>query len=263
MNPRDTRRKRTANCDKTEEQAPELSGAYSDAPYEQKRERLYAAIEDAQASLHKKASPDAVIASIRRWFPEPAYFIESSRQGMRKTGLSQLDAFYYAMIPHLTRTVLSQQWGDSPRLNVLSRMAAYLRTLYIGIHVECFYLVLLNRTGRLIHPVLLQRGAVDSAPFYLGQVLSTALSEGACYIVLSHNHPGGTRNPSHEDLRCTLRALEAVAPLRITLLDHIIVVPDGAVSIRETGLISDFAWTASNPGCRMVREWLDVELLVD
>ncbi len=263
MKPRDERRGEPEGFPDSVNRTPEPPVPCSDATYEQKRERLFEAIAQAQANLHKKVSPDDVVASIRRWFPEPAYFIESSRQGMRKAGLSQMDAFYYAMIPNLTRTALSQQWGDSPRLDVLSRMTAYLRTLYVGIHVECFYLVLLNRSGRLIRPVLLQRGVVDSAPFYLGQVLSAAVSEDARYIVLAHNHPGGTRNPSPEDLRCTLRALEAVAPLQITLLDHIIVVPDYAVSIRETGLIAELAWTAANPGNRLVRQWLDVQLLVD
>ena len=264
MNLRVTRRERLENSGRAGENAPALPEAScSDAPCAVKRERLYAAIEDAQATLHKKVPPDAVMAQIRRWFPEPAYFIESSRQGMRKAGLSQLDACYYALIPNLTRTALSQQWGENPDLGALSRMAPYLQTLYVGVHVECFYLALLNRNGRLIRPVLLQRGAVDSAPFYLGQVLSTTLAAGARYIVLAHNHPGGTRNPSAEDLRCTLRALDAVAPLRLPLLDHIIVVPDGAVSIRETGLISELVWTAGGPGSRIVREWLDVQLLVD
>lgn len=263
MNLRVTRRERLERSDRAGVCDAALPEARSDAPYEEKCERLYAAIEDAQATLHKKVSPQAVMAAVRRWFPEPAHFIESSRQELRKAGLAQLDAFYYSMIPNLTRTVLSQQWGERPELGALSRMAAYLQTLYVGVHVECFYLVLLGRTGQLIRPVMLHRGAVDSAPFYLSQVLSAALKEDARYIVLAHNHPGGTRRPSTEDLRCTLRALEAVAPLRIPLLDHIIVVPDGAVSIREAGLIPELAWTAAAPGSRLVREWLDVELLVD
>ena len=46
---------------------------------------------------------------------------------------------------------------------------------------------------------------------------------------------------------CTLRALNAVAPLKIPLLDHIIVVRDGAVSIRESGMIPAILWTLQAP----------------
>ena len=103
---------------------------------------------------------------------------------------------------------------------------------------------------------MLQKGEVDNAPFYLGQLLSTALMEEARYIVLAHNHPGGTRQPSREDLACTLRALNAVAPLKLPLLDHVIVVRDGAISLRASGAIPELLWTAPAPNSRIVREWL-------
>lgn len=236
---------------------PEPSGL----PIEKKRENLYRAIERAQRFMHKREDPDALLDGIRRCYPAPRYFVESSRQAMTRTGLSDLDAFYYAMIPALTRTSLSQRWGMNPRLDSLTRMASYLRTLYVGVHEERFYMILLNGQGRLIRAAMLQKGAVDSAPFYLGQMLETALTEGAKYIVLAHNHPRGTRKPSKEDLVCTLKALNAVAPLKMPLLDHFIVVRDGAVSIRESGLIPELLWTASAQGRRIVRDWLNGETI--
>ncbi len=224
---------------------------------EEKRENLYGAIERAQAFLHKREDPGALMENVRRLYPAPRYFLESTRQAMTRAGLCDLDAFYYAMIPELTRTSLSQLWGVNPMLDTLARMSRYLRTLYIGVHEERFYLMLLNRQGRLIRAALLQKGATDSAPFYLGQLLSTALTEGAKYIVLAHNHPRGTRKPSKEDLYCTLRTLNAVAPLKMPLLDHVIVVRDGAVSIRDSGMIPDILWTAPGQGSRIVQGWLD------
>ena len=235
----------------------------SDAPLEEKRERLYRAVERAQTFMHSHQPQDETLSGIRRLYPAPKYFLESSRQTMTRTGLSELDASYYAMIPALTRTTLSQQWGMNPRLNTLSRMSAFLRTLYIGVHEERFYLILLNGQGKLIRAAMLQKGEADSAPFYLNQLLATALTEGAKYIVLSHNHPRGTRRPSREDLACTLRALNAVAPLGIPLLDHIIVVRDGAVSIRESGLIPEILWRPPMVNSAMVRNWLDAETLRD
>ena len=237
--------------------------ASSGLSLDEKRENLYRAIERAQGFLHKREDQGERLARIRRLYPAPRYFVESGRHAMTRTGLSDLDAFYYAMIPALTRTSLSQQWGINPMLDTLSRMSRFLRTLYIGAHEERFYLVLLNGRGRLIRAALLQEGAVDSAPFYLGQLLSTALTEGARYIVLAHNHPRGTLKPSKEDLVCTLQALNAVAPLKIPLLDHIIIAKDRAVSIRESGLIPELLWTTPGQGSRIVRNWLDMETLRD
>ena len=230
---------------------------------DEKRENLYRAIERAQAFLHKREDPGERMAQVRRLYPAPRYFLESTRKAMTRAGFCDLDAFYYAMIPALTRTSLSQRWGVNPTLDTLERMSRYLRTLYIGVHEEQFYLMLLNRQGRLIRAALLQKGAADSAPFYLGQLLSTALTEGAKFIVLAHNHPRGTLKPSKEDIYCTLRTLNAVAPLKMPLLDHVIVVRSGTVSIRQSGRIPDILWTAPGQGSRIVQGWLDAEALPD
>lgn len=225
----------------------------------QRREALYDAIRQTQAFMHKRVPVDDFMEKLRRRYPAPLYFLESSSQALERAGLSRLDAFYYAMIPALTRTCMSQQWGVRPRLNRLKPMGEYLKTLYVGVHVECFYLILLDRAGRLIRPVLLQRGGVDNAPFYLRQVLAATLQAQARFIVLAHNHPGGTKRPSAEDLRCTLQALEAVAPMRIPLLDHIIIAGDAVVSIRDAGLLPGLLWTAAQPGSRIVSDWLEDE----
>ena len=243
---------------KTRREVPAAMGFEgTHATLSQKKERLYRAVERTQAFMHKRVPADAAMAAIRRRYPAPQYFVESSRRALERSGLPRLDAFYYALIPGLTRTSLSQQWGMHPRLNGLSLMREYLKTLYVGRHVECFYLILLDRQGRLIRPALLQRGGVDNAPFYLGQLLEVALNDEARYIVLAHNHPQGTLRPSKEDLQCTLRALQAFAPLKIPLLDHLTVVGSKVVSIRETGFLAAMLWSAASPGSRLVNEWLD------
>ena len=233
------------------------SQALPDRPLMQKKERLYRAIECTQAFLHRKVPPDEAMAAVRARFPAPKYFLESNRTALENAGLDRMDAWYYAMIPALTRTVCSQQWGMAPKLDTLSRMAPFLKTLYVGVHVECFYLILLNRQGKLIRHALMQRGSVNSAPFYLGQMLTTALVENASYIVLAHNHPGGTQKPSREDLHCTLRALNAVAPMGLPMLDHIIVAGEHIVSIRALDMLPPLLWTASAPESRIMRHWLN------
>ncbi len=229
----------------------------SKLPLEQRRENLFRAIERTQAFLHKRVPPDAAMADIRRRYPAPQFFIEANRHALEQAGLCRTDAFYYSSIPDLARTAISQQWGRKPRLASLSRMKAYLASLYIGVHVECFYLILLDGRGQLIRPVLLQRGEVDRASFYMSQLLSVTLMEGAKYILLAHNHPGGTKRPSREDLNCTLQALNAFVPLNIPMLDHMIVARDTVVSIRQTGLLPDMLWIAAAPRNGLVRNWLN------
>lgn len=221
-------------------------------------EAMFRAIERAHSYLHKQGD-DAFMTMLRRHYPCAQYFVETERRTMMNIGVSRMDAYYYSIIPSLARTCQSQGWGVRPSLKTLGAMSAYVRGLYLGVHVECFYLVTLNRAGHLICATLLQQGNVNSAPFYLRQLLAVALKDEAHYAVLVHNHPGGTRRPSGEDLRCTLRALEAFTPLSIQLLDHLIVAGRDVVSIRQQALLPQMIWTAARPGSGIAGKWLDGE----
>ncbi len=229
----------------------------SGTPLPERKERLYRAVARVQAFLHGEEAQDALPDALRLRYPAPRYLLESGRRALERTGFSRQDAFYYALIPALTRTSLSQRWGARPLLGDACAMSEYLRMLYVGLHGECFYLVLLDRQCRLIRPVMIQRGGHDDAPFYLGRLLDAALNGGARHVVLAHNHPRGTPFPSREDVHCTLRALNAFAPLEIPLLDHMIVVGDRVISIRGMGLIPEVLWRGISPADKAVNGWLD------
>ncbi len=232
-------------------------------PVEERREALYKAIERAQAFMHKKTPPDEMIGIVRSRYPAPSSFLESNHHTLQRSGIKHLDAYFYSHIPDLTRVITRQNCGERPMLRHVSEMAAYLRALFIGAHDELFYLVMLNNNGRLIDARLLQHGSEDSAPFYLRPVLNTAVFEKAKYVVLAHNHPGGTLRPSLEDLQCTLETLRAISALQVPVLDHIIIVRYRTVSIRESGLIPELLWNSARKPTKIMREWLDVEFLVD
>lgn len=226
--------------------------------------RLYDGVEDAlEHAIIKKLPPGEQMERIRFRYPSPVFFIESNEYMLRQTGLGNADAFYFSMIPGLARFVTQEAFGEKPKLNTLSRMARYLKSLYIGVHVECFYAILLDARGGLITSVLVGRGTVDSAPFDLGRMLSLLIEHGAKAVVLCHNHPGGTLKPSREDLHCTLRALAATATISLPLLDHIIIAGNRAVSIRDSGYIGADLWVMQGPNKKLVREWVDVDLLGD
>ncbi|MBR0366840.1 MAG: JAB domain-containing protein [Clostridia bacterium] len=226
-------------------------------------EGLYDSVEDALShAIIKKLPPEEQMRRIRFRYPSSAFFIESNEYMLRQAGLGNADAFYFWMIPGLARCVAQESFGEKPRLNTLSRMAAYLKSLYLGVHVEYFYAVLLDARGILIKTVLVGRGTVNAAPFDMGKMLSTLVEHNAKAVVLCHNHPGGTLKPSPEDIQCTLRALAATATISVPLLDHIIIAGESAVSLRESGCIQPGLWVMmQGPRKKLVREWVDMELL--
>lgn len=212
--------------------------------------------------MAKRKPPEEQMRRIRFQYPYPVFFIESNEYMLRQAGLSNAEAFYFWMIPGLARCAMQESFGEKPRLNTLSRMAEYLKALYIGIHVECFYAILLDSRGGLIRKELIGKGTVDSAPFDMGKLLSLLVEHSAKAVVLCHNHPCGTLKPSQEDLKCTLSALAATATISVPMLDHIIIAANRAVSIRDSGYIAADLWMMQGAGKKLVRDWVDVDLLM-
>ncbi|PJC16022.1 MAG: hypothetical protein CO066_03285, partial [Comamonadaceae bacterium CG_4_9_14_0_8_um_filter_60_18] len=69
------------------------------------------------------------------------------------------------------------------------------------------------------------------------EVVKRALHLQASCVVLSHNHPSGTVQPSRADEMLTQTLKAALALIDVRVLDHIIVAPGEALSMAERGLL--------------------------
>lgn len=68
-------------------------------------------------------------------------------------------------------------------------------------------------------------------------VFTLALQTAANAIILAHNHPSGSLEPSTADKALTKRLMEIGDILSLPLLDHLILTREGHVSFKETGLM--------------------------
>ena len=93
---------------------------------------------------------------------------------------------------------------------------------------EQFVVGYVNRANRLIGVYELSKGGITGTVADPRLILSVALKTAATGIILAHNHPSGNLQPSLQDKEITKKIQEACKLLDITLLDHLIVVSDGA-----------------------------------
>ena len=121
--------------------------------------------------------------------------------------------------------------------SALKRLYPYFnkRTIHLK---EQVLLLLLNSAHVVLGVYKASEGGLSSSISDPKLLLSIALKGAASSIILSHNHPSGNLKPSHSDLQITNKLQEACKLLDITLLDHIIVAPDGGfLSLAEEGKI--------------------------
>src|SRR5438093_10280173 len=96
---------------------------------------------------------------------------------------------------------------------------------------------LLDAQHRLIRHEEMFRGTLTQTSVYPREVVARALELRAAAVILAHNHPSGTAEPSRADeflTQCLQRALEMVD---VRVLDHLIVGHGCVASFAERGLL--------------------------
>ncbi len=153
-------------------------------------------------------------------------------------GIGEKAALFLTMMPHVTRRYFHDRvLRDQPRLTGSEAVANYLIPLMAGRPEEVFYVLCLDAQCRVIYPALVSEGTVTEAVVHPRHVVEEALRHRAASVILAHNHPAGTLNPSQQDQRVTRRLVQALGPLDIRVLDHIIIAADRAFSFAREGLL--------------------------
>ena len=96
---------------------------------------------------------------------------------------------------------------------------------------EYFVCLALDGANRLIAKRIITIGTLTASLVHPREVFAEAISDRAASIVVAHNHPSGSLNPSTADLEVTQRLKEAATLLDIQLVDHIIVTDADFTSI--------------------------------
>jgi len=88
----------------------------------------------------------------------------------------------------------------------------------------CFYL---NARGELLKKERLAVGSLNKVNLLPCEIFHLVKQLPVASIILVHNHPSGSIEPSKQDILFTQRVKRAADILGITLLDHLIVTKDG------------------------------------
>jgi len=129
------------------------------------------------------------------------------------------------------------RWGEKPKLDSSSKAGDYAISLFAGRTYEAFYVLCLDSQNRVNYAALVQEGTITEAPVYPRLVVEAVLRHKASSVILAHNHPGGSMQPSRADIEVTGRIGSALEPISVKVVDHIIVAGDRYFSFKENGLL--------------------------
>lgn len=91
-------------------------------------------------------------------------------------------------------------------------------------HFVAFYL---DTQGRVIERQIISIGTLDTSLVHPREVFEPAIALHAASVIVTHNHPSGSLEPSSADLVLTRRLLESGRILGILLQEHVILSEEG------------------------------------
>lgn len=121
------------------------------------------------------------------------------------------------------RIVEQRAAEHGPLLNDDGVAGGYFRMRLAGEDREHFEAAFLDTRNRLIACERLFSGGLDGAEVHPRIVAQRALALNAAAVIVAHNHPSGSPEPSAADRAVTARLKQALGLVDVRLLDHVIV----------------------------------------
>ena len=152
-------------------------------------------------------------------------------------GMGETSAAALKIVALAARRLARTGVQDQPVLGTWQVLIDYLTIDMAHLRHERVRVLYLDTKNRLLLDDKVSDGTLDEAAIHPREVVKKALDLGASALILVHNHPSGSPEPSRADVQITNRIAEAGRLLGITVHDHVIIGKEGHVSLKAKGLI--------------------------
>ncbi|MFZ5430680.1 MAG: RadC family protein [Bacteroidota bacterium] len=105
------------------------------------------------------------------------------------------------------------------------------------LEIEEFWILLLNRSNKVIGKFMTSMGGLTSTIIDVRAIMRKALDKAATAMILCHNHPSGNLLPSDADFSITRRIRDAGAIMDVKVLDHLIITQTSYYSFADNGVL--------------------------
>lgn len=160
--------------------------------------------------------------------------LDSDRKELRTvTGISEHTALFLKLLKDVAILYMENGIHNRDLLSSPQVVYDYLKASLKGAVDEEFKMLFLDSRNQLIAVETFKIGTVNRSVVYPRKVVERALYNHAVGVIIAHNHPAGTLQPSQDDRGVTKALKEALKTVDITLLDHIIIGNNDYYSFRN------------------------------
>lgn len=148
-------------------------------------------------------------------------------------GISKHTALFLNLLKDISVLYMEKRMFERDLLSSPQVVYDYLKVSLKGLMDEGFKMLFLDNRNQLVAMETLKNGTVNQTIVFPRKIVERALFHHAVGVLIAHNHPSGSVEPSQEDQEVTKDIREALKTVDITLLDHIIIGGNEFFSFRE------------------------------
>ena len=164
--------------------------------------------------------------------------VESDFQRLRMmAGMGRMRALRLLAAAELGRRVAVAEASTHEKVLSDSDVVRIMEPVLGGLQYEECWALYLASSGKVLDRVRISQGGVQATVVDCKMVIRRALELLAVQIVLVHNHPSGSPEPSSQDRALTERVSKAAELFEIRLLDHVIIARGAHYSFRAHNLV--------------------------
>lgn len=155
---------------------------------------------------------------------------------LKTKGVGPKNSFAIQFIQAVASHYLKDRIRGKRYLHSSKEVADYLIHSMRGLKIEVLTVLFLDSSHAIIESEIVAEGTLNVNTIYPREIIKRAMGYHAAAIILAHNHPSGSLQPSTQDITLTKTLFLLCNCMQIQLLDHI-VIGDGTFSFADEGLM--------------------------
>jgi len=156
---------------------------------------------------------------------------------MKFKGIGEAKAVTIVAALELGRRRRSEKALEMKKISASNSVFELMQPIIGELPHEEFWILYLNNSNKVLQKLQLSKGGITGTLVDVRLVLKTALQFGAVSLILTHNHPSGTLQPSQADKQITEKLKKAGESLDIKVLDHVIITEKAYFSFADESLL--------------------------
>jgi len=125
----------------------------------------------------------------------------------------------------------------TPRLTCSRLCYEFLYPFFADLGHEEFYAVFVNRRNKVLSVRQISKGGLTGTVADGKVIFQKALEAKATGIILAHNHPSGSADPSPADMHLTKSMHKFGVMIDLQILDHLIITDNNYFSFADEGIL--------------------------